>query len=67
MTISLDEEALTAHRHFPWSHNYVALAYKASGQLEKAKEMAGQAMIYESPWDEQDRADVREFHREHFF
>jgi Tfp pilus assembly protein PilF len=49
MTISLDEEALTAHRHIPWSHNYVALAYKASGQLEIAKEMAGQAMIYESP------------------
>lgn len=59
--IIFGEAALKMNRYFPWAHKYVVLAYKATGQLEKAKEAAGQAVVYEAPWDDQYRAKVCEF------
>lgn len=66
IAIRLGEAAIEMNRYFPWSHKYVALAYKASGDIEKAQEVAAHAVVYETPWDDRHRSEVRQFYREHF-
>ena len=44
--------ALEMNRHFPQAHKYVALAQKASGDLEAAKATMMRAVLYETSWDD---------------
>lgn len=64
--ISLGEGAIQMNRFYPGCHKYVALAYKATGDLEKAQRVAAEAVVYETPWDDSNRIQVREFYRENF-
>mmetsp|Transcript_33893 Transcript_33893/g.82194 ORF Transcript_33893/g.82194 Transcript_33893/m.82194 type:complete len:358 (+) Transcript_33893:4606-5679(+) len=50
--IGAGSAALEMNRHFPQAHKYVALAYKASGELELAKAAVSKAILYEAPWDD---------------
>ena len=50
--IELGMGAIEMNRHFPGVHKYVALSYKAKGDLESAKKIMTQAVLYETPWDE---------------
>lgn len=50
--------AIEMNRHFPQVHKYVALAQKASGDIEAARVTMAKAVSYETPWDEQNKAVV---------
>jgi len=50
--VAAGSAALEMNRHFPQAHKYVALAQKASGDLEAAKATMTRAVLYEAPWDE---------------
>lgn len=45
--------ALEMNRHFPQAHKYVALAQKASGDLESAIATMSRAVLYEAPWEDE--------------
>lgn len=57
--ISLGEGAIEMNRHFPGVHKYVALAYRAKGCLEEARNVMSRAVLYETPWDENNMEEVR--------
>lgn len=59
-SIRLGEAAIEMNRHFPGIHQYVALAYKEQGDLQKAQDVMAQAVLYETPWDSDHREEVRE-------
>ncbi|CAJ1964279.1 unnamed protein product [Cylindrotheca closterium] len=52
MSIHAGTAALEMNRHFPQAHKYVALAQKASGDVEGAKATLSRAILYETPWDD---------------
>lgn len=66
IAIDLGEGAIEMNRYFPWSHKFVALAKKAEGDLEGAKQVAAEAVIYETPWDEKHKMEVQGWFRENF-
>jgi len=51
--ISLGDGAIEMNRHFPQVHKYVALSQKALGDKKGAIATAKQAVLYETPWDEE--------------
>jgi hypothetical protein len=53
LAITLGEVGIPMNRHFPRAHKYVALSYKAKGDLESAIKVMSQAVLYETPWDEE--------------
>lgn len=55
MAITVGQAAIEMNRHFPEVHRPVALAQKDSGDLEGAIVTMKRAMIYETPWDGQNR------------
>lgn len=57
-SISCGEAALKMNRHFP-SYQYVALSYFKLGKIEEAKKTMSRAMLYETPWCDRNRANIR--------
>ena len=51
--IELGLGAIEMNRHFPQVHKYVALALKAKGDIEAARRTMSQAVLYETPWDDE--------------
>jgi tetratricopeptide (TPR) repeat protein len=51
--IGFGEGGIEMNRHFPQAHKYVALSYKAKGDLETAIKLMSQAVLYETPWDDE--------------
>ena len=51
MAIGTGEAAIEMNRHYDGCHKYVALSHKANGNIEKAREVMAQAVLYETPWD----------------
>ena len=51
--ISSGETAIQMNRHYRGVHKYVALSYKGKGDLETAIKLMSQAVLYETPWDEE--------------
>jgi len=51
--IQVGKGAILFNRHHQEVHKYVALSYKAKGELEKAKKYMTLAVLYETPWDEE--------------
>jgi len=47
--------ALEMNRHYVGVHKYVALAHKAKGNLEEAQRTMNRAVLFETPWDEDNR------------
>lgn len=66
IAIALGEGAIEMNRLYAGCHKFVALAYKATGDAEKAQRAAAQGVVYETPWDENHRMQVRAFYRETF-
>lgn len=66
MATSLGEGAIEMNRYYPWVHKFVALAYKAQGKTDQAKQVAAEAVVYETPWDDTHMKAVRDFYNEHF-
>ena len=62
--LAAGDAALQMNRHFPFVHQYIALAQKAMGDLQAAKETMARALIYEAPWDDQHYERVLELYRE---
>lgn len=60
--IGLGESAIEMNRHFPQIHKYVALAQKASGDMEAAVRTMARAVHYETPWDDANRKKVLEMY-----
>ena len=54
--IMIGSSAITMNRHYQEVHKYVALSYKAKGDHIKAVTTMTQAVLYESPWDEENIA-----------
>jgi len=49
--------AIAMNRHYPGVHKYVALSEKASGDLTAAVRTANRAVVYETPWDPNNKAE----------
>ena len=58
------EPALEMNRSFPGVHKYKALAQKKLGKLDEAIKTMNQAVIYETPWDEDVQAENLSLYRE---
>jgi hypothetical protein len=50
--------AIQMNRHFPNVHKYVALSQKAMGDINASRVSMARAVVYETPWDEEHKADV---------
>jgi len=57
--IELGSMAIEMNRHFPGVHKYVALSQKASGDLDAAIRTMTRAVLYETPWDDQNVNEAR--------
>jgi tetratricopeptide (TPR) repeat protein len=53
--IAASEWAIEMNRHFPGVYKYKALAQKKMGDLDAAILTMNQAVLYETPWDEENR------------
>jgi hypothetical protein len=58
------EAAIEMNRHFPNVHKYVALSQKAMGDIDAARVTMARAVVYETPWDEEHKADVLRMYHE---
>lgn len=58
--------ANSMNRYFPDSHKYLVLALRQNGNEEEAKRLAAEAVIFETPWDDDHRRKVRDYYREFF-
>lgn len=50
--IGTGEAAVETNQHFPGVHKkYVALSYKANGDMATARMIMNRAVLYETPWE----------------
>jgi hypothetical protein len=54
--IMMGEGAIDANRYFPGCHDYVARAQLAKGDLQAAIRTRSRAVLFETPWDDENRA-----------
>eukprot|EP00597_Dinobryon_sp_UTEXLB2267_P000607 CAMPEP_0170065584 /NCGR_PEP_ID=MMETSP0019_2-20121128/5615_1 /TAXON_ID=98059 /ORGANISM="Dinobryon sp., Strain UTEXLB2267" /LENGTH=225 /DNA_ID=CAMNT_0010272487 /DNA_START=334 /DNA_END=1012 /DNA_ORIENTATION=+ len=57
--IEVGEKVIQMNRHYEGSYIYVALSYKALGLLTEAARTMQRAEVYETPWDEKNKAKVK--------
>lgn len=62
--IAASEAALTMNCHYPGVHQVKALSEKAMGSLEEAIKTMNCAVLYETPWDDDNKAEVLRFYNE---
>jgi tetratricopeptide (TPR) repeat protein len=62
--LNAGEAAIQMNRHFPAVHKYVALSQKTTGDIDAARVTMARAVAYETPWDEQHKADVLRMYHE---
>ena len=55
-SIAVGGGALEMNRHFPGVHKYIALSEKALGKHDDARRTMMRAILYEAPWDDQNKA-----------
>lgn len=58
--IAAGSQAFKLNRHYAGTHKYVALAYSAKGNLKEAERTMNRAVLYETPWDEDNRRTQRQ-------
>ena len=61
-SISAATAVLEMNRHFPGAHKYKALSEKAKGDIDEAIRTMNRAVLYETPWDEENKADVMQLY-----
>ena len=59
--LNFGNAAIEMNRHYDGVYKYVALSYKASGNLDKAIETMKQAVLYETPWNQNNIMKVKSF------
>lgn len=62
--IAFGEASVAMNRCRAWSHKYVSLSYLALGNIDKARQVAAKAVLYETPWDDEHRAKVRRWYHD---
>jgi tetratricopeptide (TPR) repeat protein len=58
------EVALEMNRHFPGIHKLLALSQKANGDMDAAITTMNRGVLYETPWDEDNKAEVLKLYNE---
>ena len=51
-TIAAGDAVLEMNKHFPQANKYIALAQKATRDIESARATLTRAILYEAPWDD---------------
>ncbi|GAX23396.1 hypothetical protein FisN_15Lh116 [Fistulifera solaris] len=64
IAIDLGEAALQTNRAFPGVHKALALTHKAAGNIDKARQLAAQGVLYEAPWDDENKEETWQFWKE---
>lgn len=64
LAIDLGEAAMQTNRAFPGVHKALALAYKAAGNMNKARQLAAAAILHEAPWDDDNKEETWHFWKE---
>ena len=54
--ITLGQGTIDANRYYPGCHDYVARAQLAKGDVQAAIRTRSRAVLFETPWDEENRA-----------
>lgn len=49
------EAVLKSNRVIPGVHKSIALSYKAVGNMDGARKLAAKAIMYEAPWDDDNK------------
>mmetsp|Transcript_20723 Transcript_20723/g.30609 ORF Transcript_20723/g.30609 Transcript_20723/m.30609 type:complete len:690 (-) Transcript_20723:108-2177(-) len=62
-SIELGFCAVEMNRTFPGVYKYIALSEKARGNMDEAVKLAGHAVLYESPWNEHNKAAAKTFYK----
>jgi tetratricopeptide (TPR) repeat protein len=62
--IAMGEGAIDMNRHFPGVYKYVALSYRETGDRQMAKTTMNRAVLYETPWDDQNREEAYELFKD---
>ena len=57
--IQVGESAIQMNRHYQDAYTYVALSYKALGNIDEAVRTMQKAVVYETPWDPENVARLR--------
>lgn len=58
------QAAMDMNRHFPGVHKYMALSQKELGDIDGAIATMNRAVLYETPWDEDNKARVLKLYNE---
>ena len=53
--MQLGDTVMKTNRFYPGIHKSTALAYRAIGKVEEARVLAARAIMYEAPWDEENK------------
>ena len=61
-SIEIGQTAIAMNRHFPGIHEYVALSQFASGDAEAAIRTSANAVLYEAPWDKENKTKTFDLH-----
>ena len=64
LAISLGEDSMEANRISPLWHKATARAYKAIGDMDKSRDLAAKAILYEAAFDDRSEEKNREFWNE---
>jgi hypothetical protein len=62
-SVELGLAAVEMNRHFPGVHKYIALSEKARGNIDEAVKIASRAVLYEAPWNEHNKVEVKKFYQ----
>jgi tetratricopeptide (TPR) repeat protein len=63
-SIQFGEAIMDQNRFYPTVHKATAIAYRELGNIEQARKLAAGAILYEAPWDEENKRKNWEFWRE---
>ena len=53
--IEFGNMAIDMNRHYPQVHKHVILSHYEKGDVQQAQSVANRAILYETPWDEQNK------------
>jgi tetratricopeptide (TPR) repeat protein len=65
-SIAAASAAIEMNPHFPGVYKFKALSQRASGELDEAVKTMTRAVLYETPWDDDNKAKVLELYDELF-
>lgn len=63
--MQLGDTVMKTNRFYPGVHKSTALAYRAIGKVEEARVLAARVVLYETPWDEENKKNNWKFWKEY--